>query len=281
MKRRSGFTLIELVVVIAILGILAGVVIPRFLDAQASAQGSKLLGDLRTIDSACILYEAKTGSQATTVAQLVDDGNGNSFLAVIPVPPSSNMLITQNSGAQRTFTAQATAYEIIDGRAAYTCGEETQAEVEWYLTATADALDESDGDSVENSITKKSWATFLAKAASSSGARTGTALYEDSTGIYLLRFNKKVSAALASTNLTLAEYAASHSNTAFKIDTDNVLTSDNMTTLNGKTVWKAESLPQVGDIYKDGEDYYVCIRAATKVTKYTSLTDTKAWRKIS
>ena len=45
----SGFTLIELVIVIAILGILAGIAIPRFMDAAATARGAKMLADMRTI----------------------------------------------------------------------------------------------------------------------------------------------------------------------------------------------------------------------------------------
>ncbi|WP_418312002.1 type IV pilin protein, partial [Phascolarctobacterium faecium] len=36
-KNRKGFTLVELVVVIAILGILAGLAIPRFMDATTNA----------------------------------------------------------------------------------------------------------------------------------------------------------------------------------------------------------------------------------------------------
>ena len=65
MRKQRGFTLIELVIVIAVLGILAGIAIPRFLDSTASARGSKLVGDLRTIDSAIMIYQAKTGSYPT------------------------------------------------------------------------------------------------------------------------------------------------------------------------------------------------------------------------
>ncbi len=128
--KSKGFTLVELVIIIAVLGILAGIAIPRFLDAHASANGSKLLGDLRTIDSACIIYEAKNGSLPTTIDQLVSDSNTSSLLAAVPVPPSSAMLITQNSGAQSTFTALDTAYKITDGRGTYTCGEGSNKPVE-------------------------------------------------------------------------------------------------------------------------------------------------------
>lgn len=72
----------ELVVVIAILGILAGLAIPRFMDATTNARGSRLVADLRTIESAESMYYAEKGEFAT-MEQLVANG----YLAVEPIPP--------------------------------------------------------------------------------------------------------------------------------------------------------------------------------------------------
>lgn len=68
MSTRKGFTLIEIVIVIAILGILAGLAIPRFLDATEAARGAKLLGDMRTIESMALVYAADHGGRYPKVS---------------------------------------------------------------------------------------------------------------------------------------------------------------------------------------------------------------------
>lgn len=60
--RRSAFTLIELVVVILILAILAGVLVPRVTDRLASARDARRINDMRVIRDAIEQYKLDKGS---------------------------------------------------------------------------------------------------------------------------------------------------------------------------------------------------------------------------
>ncbi len=59
MKRRTGFTLVEILIVVIILGILAAIVIPQFTEASNDARESALASDLQTLRSQLELFKVQ------------------------------------------------------------------------------------------------------------------------------------------------------------------------------------------------------------------------------
>src|ERR1041384_5977030 len=55
-KNRGGFTLVEIMIVVAIIALLAAIAVPNFLRARKRSQATRILEDLRMIDSALHQY---------------------------------------------------------------------------------------------------------------------------------------------------------------------------------------------------------------------------------
>lgn len=81
LRKQKGFTLIELVIVIVILGILAATAAPKFIDLQSDAKGSTVEGLKAAVETANTAIHAKalidntTGTTASTVS--VNGGTDN------------------------------------------------------------------------------------------------------------------------------------------------------------------------------------------------------------
>ncbi len=58
--KRGGFTLVEIMIVVAIIALLAAIAVPGFLRARKRSQASKIINDLRLIDSAVDQYAIET-----------------------------------------------------------------------------------------------------------------------------------------------------------------------------------------------------------------------------
>ena len=71
-KRRGGFTLVEIMIVVAIIALLAAIAVPGFLRARKRSQASRILNDLRMIDSAVDQYAIETNRKTGDVVGIAD-----------------------------------------------------------------------------------------------------------------------------------------------------------------------------------------------------------------
>jgi len=75
MKAKKGFTLVEILIVVVILGILAAIVIPQFTGASTEAKLSSLVSDLQTMRSQVELYKLQHNEVIPSMALEADGLN--------------------------------------------------------------------------------------------------------------------------------------------------------------------------------------------------------------
>lgn len=71
-KSQSGFTLVEIMIVVAIIALLAAIAVPGFLRARKRSQASRILNDLRMIDSAVDQYAIETNRKTGDIVGVAD-----------------------------------------------------------------------------------------------------------------------------------------------------------------------------------------------------------------
>jgi prepilin-type N-terminal cleavage/methylation domain-containing protein len=80
-SRKSGFTLVEIMIVVAIIGLLAAIAIPNFVKARTTAQTNACIANLKQIEGAIEQWALEQKKAPTATVGLTDiSGTATSFI---------------------------------------------------------------------------------------------------------------------------------------------------------------------------------------------------------
>jgi type IV pilus assembly protein PilA len=109
-KREKGFSLIELLIVVAIILIIAAIAIPNLLRSRMAANEASAVGSLRTINTACVTYSTTYGvGFPSNLINLSGPLNGSTSADLI----DSVLASGSKSGYQFTYTAGGAAGGVV------------------------------------------------------------------------------------------------------------------------------------------------------------------------
>ena len=132
-KTKAGFTLVEILIVVVILGILAAIVIPQFTQASTEARENSLRANLQTIRSQIELYKIQHNDNTPTFAAFTTQMTGYTlvtgvacaqgavgafgpYLQSVPVNPFTNTNTIDNTGTAGDDVA---AWEYVEATGAF------------------------------------------------------------------------------------------------------------------------------------------------------------------
>jgi prepilin-type N-terminal cleavage/methylation domain-containing protein len=110
-SRKSGFTLVEIMIVVAIIGLLAAIAIPNFVKARTTAQKNACIANLKQLDGAVqqwALENKKSGTATVATSDVLDFLKGSA----LPLCPAAGTYAATTVSGAPTCTQSANGHSL-------------------------------------------------------------------------------------------------------------------------------------------------------------------------
>jgi prepilin-type N-terminal cleavage/methylation domain-containing protein len=110
-KARHGFTLVEIMIVVLIIGILLAIAVPNFIKARETSRGKACQANLKQVDSAKEQYamDNRLANGSAISGGMGDLVGSDKYIKATPVCPSNGSYTVGNIGADPTCAYQSTS----------------------------------------------------------------------------------------------------------------------------------------------------------------------------
>jgi len=103
-SRKSGFTLVEIMIVVAIIGLLAAIAIPNFVKARTASQRNACIANLKQMDGAKATWALETKRSSTDTPQDTDLFGGTLYIREKPACPGNGTYSLERVDLKPTCT---------------------------------------------------------------------------------------------------------------------------------------------------------------------------------